>query len=114
MANDTSKFHYGEDHLTVGIALAIARQEVKGVLSSSAREAIKRSAAHVKTIANGDKAVYGINTGFGPLCTTQISKEETSTLQKNLLMSHAVGLGDPIADEIAKLMLILKVHALAK
>lgn len=114
MANDTSKFHYGEDHLTVGIALAIARKEVKGVLSSSAREAIKRSAAYVKTIANGDKAVYGINTGFGPLCTTQISKEETGTLQKNLLMSHAVGLGDPIADEIAKLMLILKVHALAK
>ncbi len=59
-------------------------------------------------------AVYGINTGFGPLCTTSISKEETKTLQSNILKSHSVGVGKPINTEIAKLMLILKVHALAK
>ncbi|WP_421765327.1 histidine ammonia-lyase [Ekhidna sp.] len=107
-------FHYGEDHLTVGKALSIANGELKGILSDQSRESIRASASHVKKIAEGDKAVYGINTGFGPLCTTRISKEETSTLQKNLLMSHAVGLGQPINNEIAKLMLILKVHALAK
>ncbi|WP_370087108.1 histidine ammonia-lyase [Ekhidna sp.] len=114
MATKSSVFHYGEDHLTAGIALSISRGHTKGILSSSSREAIRKSANDVKAIAEGDKAVYGINTGFGPLCTTQISKAETGTLQKNLLMSHAVGLGDPINDEIAKLMLILKVHALAK
>jgi len=114
MASKLSVFHYGEDHLTAGIALSIARGETRGLLTKRTREVINRSANEVKAIAEGDKAVYGINTGFGPLCTTQISKAETSTLQKNLLMSHAVGLGDPIADEIAKLMLVLKVHALAK
>ena len=114
MTRKLSEFQYGEDHLTASKALAIARGEMKGVLSSQTREKINKSAEDVKTIADGDRAVYGINTGFGPLCTTQISKEETSTLQKNLLMSHAVGLGDPIRDELAKLMMILKVHALAK
>lgn len=114
MATTPSVFNYGEDHLTSGIALSIAKGATKGVLSETAREAVRKSANDVKTIADGDMAVYGINTGFGPLCTTQISKTETGTLQKNLLMSHAVGLGDPIRDEIAKLMMILKVHALAK
>ncbi|MEQ8626095.1 histidine ammonia-lyase [Ekhidna sp.] len=114
MARVPDVFHYGEDHLTAGIALSISRGLTKGVLTEDTLKKIRRSADEVKTIADGDKAVYGINTGFGPLCTTQISKEETSTLQKNLLMSHAVGLGDPITDELAKLMMILKVHALAK
>ena len=110
----TSIFYYGESHLKITTALAIAQGKIKGILSNDTREKIRRSALAVKTIANGNKAVYGINTGFGPLCTTQISKEETGELQKNLLMSHAVGLGNPIRDEIAKLMLITKVHALAK
>lgn len=114
MTSQTSVFHYGEDHLTVGIALSIARGNTRGILTEKTRKEINRSANEVKTIAEGDKAVYGINTGFGPLCTTQISKKETSTLQKNLLMSHAVGLGNPISAELAKLMMILKVHALAK
>jgi histidine ammonia-lyase len=55
-----------------------------------------------------------INTGFGPLCTTLISPDQTKKLQENLLKSHAVGVGEAIPVEIAKLMLILKVHALAK
>lgn len=114
MAGYPAEFHYGEDHLTAGIALSIARGATKGVLSNAAREAVRASANHVKTIAEGSDAVYGINTGFGPLCTTQISKEETGKLQKNLLMSHAVGLGNPIDAEIGKIMMILKVHALAK
>lgn len=114
MASIPTEFYYGENHLTAGIALSIAKGTTKGILSGDARRRVNQSAATVKNIANGDKAVYGINTGFGPLCTTQISKDQTSELQKNLLMSHAVGLGDPIPIEIAKLMMILKVHALAK
>ena len=65
-------------------------------------------------IAAGEKAVYGINTGFGPLCSTKIDKEMTGKLQRNLLLSHSVGVGNPIPKEIAKLMMILKVHSLAQ
>ncbi len=114
MAKKLAVFRYGEDHLTARRALAITRGEGKGILSNHTRDKIRKSATNVKIIADGNKAVYGINTGFGSLCTTQVSKEETSKLQKNLLMSHAVGVGSPIRDEIAKLMLILKVHAVAK
>ncbi|MEQ9403540.1 MAG: histidine ammonia-lyase [Cyclobacteriaceae bacterium] len=107
-------FCYGEDHLTAGIALAIARGTIKGIITETARERIRKSGAVVAQIADGDKAVYGINTGFGPLCTTMISKEKTRILQRNILMSHAVGIGDPIPAEISKLMMILKVHALSR
>lgn len=68
----------------------------------------------VSNFAQGNAAVYGINTGFGPLCSTKISPDETAQLQHNLLMSHSVGVGRPIPKQTAKLMLILKVHALAQ
>ena len=108
------EFQYGQDKLTAGLALKIARGELRGVLTNQVREKVRKSSEIVETIAAGEKAVYGINTGFGPLCTTMISAEETRILQHNILMSHAVGLGEPIPHEIAKIMLILKVHALSQ
>lgn len=107
-------FNYGTDQLTVGIALKLARKEIKGVLSPETQEIIKASALAVANIAKGEKAVYGINTGFGPLCTSKISAADTQTLQENLLKSHAVGLGEPVPIEISKLMLVLKLQALAQ
>jgi histidine ammonia-lyase len=107
-------FEYGSGHLTSSTAIQIAKNKVKGILTQSTIEKIERSSNYVKNIASGDQPVYGINTGFGPLCTTQISPEETEKLQENLLKSHAVGVGDPIEDIIAKLMMILKVHALSQ
>src|SRR5205085_12286541 len=68
----------------------------------------------VKAIVNNHKTVYGINTGFGILSNTKISNEDTATLQHKLLQSHSVGVGDPVPVEIAKMMMITKVHALAK
>ena len=54
-------------------------------------------------IVKSDKTVYGINTGFGPLCDVKISEEETAQLQENLIISHSVGVGKPIAKELSKL-----------
>ncbi|MCK8520619.1 histidine ammonia-lyase [Aquimarina sp. D1M17] len=107
-------FLYGEDHLTAGISLQIAQGERKAIISKTARENIRNSQQVVSKIVEKGHPVYGINTGFGPLCTTKISKEETSILQDNILQSHSVGVGKPIDTEIAKLMLILKVHSLSK
>lgn len=107
-------FNFGEDHLTSGIALALAKGKTSGRISATARKKIKASQKIVANIVNEGHPVYGINTGFGPLCTTSISKEETKILQTNILKSHSVGVGKPIPMEIAKLMLILKVHSLAK
>ena len=107
-------FKLGEDWLTAGIAIAISEGKTKMVLSEERREKINASWAVVQQIVEKGLPVYGINTGFGPLCTTKISKQEAQLLQTNILKSHSVGVGTPIDVQIAKLMLILKAQALAK
>jgi histidine ammonia-lyase len=106
-------FQYGHDHLTPGIAIDLASGNRKGILSLAVRGKIQQNRDIIDTIIQNHEIVYGINTGFGPLCTTIISEEDTRTLQYNLLLSHSVGVGDPIPVDISKLMLILKVHSLA-
>ncbi|TDQ19415.1 histidine ammonia-lyase [Algoriphagus boseongensis] len=107
-------FRYGQDHLTASIALKLARKEIQGILSAETIEKVKASSEAVEKIAKGERIVYGINTGFGPLCTSKISASDTQTLQENLLKSHAVGVGEPVDLEISRLMLVLKAHALAQ
>ncbi len=107
-------FKLGIDHLTAGLALAIARGEEQIEITTDARESVKASEAIVDEIAAGSRTVYGINTGFGPLCDTKISPKDTKELQRKILLSHSVGTGEPISKELSKVMLILKVHALCK
>lgn len=107
-------FQFGQDLLTASIALKLANHQIKGILSKETITKINASSEAVAQIALGEKAVYGINTGFGPLCTTRISSNDTTTLQENLLKSHAVGVGEYIPEEISRLMLVLKIHALAQ
>ncbi len=109
-----SIFNYGTDHLSIGICLDIAAGKTKGVINADAEKAILASWREVEKIVHAQKPVYGINTGFGPLCDTRISEADTSLLQSNILKSHSVGVGNPIPQEIAKLMLITKVQALAQ
>ena len=66
----------------------------------------------VKKLANGDDAVYGINTGLGHLAGVKINKQELSDLQANLLMSHACGVGDPLPKETVRAMMALRINAL--
>ena len=107
------KFLYGEDQLTVGKSLKICSGEIHGTIGDHAKSKVKKCKEAVDQIVHDHKVVYGINTGFGPLCTTIISEEDTTTLQSNILQSHSVGLGDPISTDIAKLMMILKMHSLS-
>ena len=79
-----------------------------------AQTAFTQSQQAVQQIVDEGRTVYGVNTGFGILANTAISKEDTATLQYKILQSHSVGVGDPIPVEVAKLMLITKVHALAQ
>ncbi len=77
-------------------------------------ERIDASAALVdRVVARGD-AVYGINTGFGLLAQTRIPDDQLELLQRNLLLSHAAGIGDDLPDEVVRLALALKVNALAR
>lgn len=65
-------------------------------------------------VNNTDEVMYGINTGFGSLCNTVVDKSQLDQLQKNLILSHACGVGDEVPTEIVKLMLLLKAKGLAK
>jgi histidine ammonia-lyase len=80
------------------------RQEHKPV--SESRKIVENA------LLDGD-AHYGINTGFGVLANKRISDDELATLQKNILLSHACGMGDPVPPEVTRLMLQLKIHSLS-
>ncbi len=107
-------FEYGTGTLTIATAVDIASGGTKGILSDTTIKNIRASQQHVQDIVSGKKTVYGINTGFGILANTSISEEDTRTLQHKILQSHSVGVGDPIPVGVAKIMMITKVHALAK
>lgn len=107
-------YTYGVDFLSIENVLDILNHPHKAQLSEQSKQQILKSEENVQKIVASDRTVYGINTGFGPLCDTKISEEQTTQLQHNLLISHAVGVGKPIDKKISKLMMIAKVHALSK
>ena len=107
-------FKYGIDQLSVDKVIAIAKGELKATLTDEAISKVNECRRKVEVMANGFRAVYGVNTGFGPLCDVQITPEETSQLQENLLITHAVGVGNPIDKQLSKIMMITKVHALCQ
>lgn len=108
------KFFYGRDKLTVETAIALAQKGLQGVLHPQTADRIRESQHYVQNMADAGKTVYGITTGFGILANTKISEEETTTLQYKILQSHSVGVGEPVPEEIARLMLITKAHALGQ
>ena len=107
-------FQFGINTLTIRNVLAIANKSLSSSLSSEAIQKINTSEEHVKKIVASGETVYGINTGFGALADKKISEEDTRQLQYKILQSHSVGVGEDVPTEIAKLMLITKVHALSQ
>lgn len=105
---------YGISKLSYQDVLFIANNPAAASLTTAAKKQINKSHQHVLKIVSSNDTVYGINTGFGPLCDVKISEAETAQLQHNLIISHAVGVGKPIAKEIVKIMMICKIHALSK
>ncbi len=82
-------------------------------LSAEARRRIRSGRAYLERKLQAEEGTYyGINTGFGALCNVRISTEAIEQLQKNLLLSHAAGMGDPLLPELVRLMLLLKVKSL--
>ena len=83
-------------------------------LGADALAAVKRSHAYLlDRLKKSDAPIYGVNTGFGALHNTSIAKKDLAQLQKNLVMSHACGSGDPVPTGIVRAMLVLKVQNMA-
>ncbi|MGA0562288.1 histidine ammonia-lyase [Ancylobacter sp. VNQ12] len=83
-------------------------------LDPAARPVIARSAQAVAAILAKGQPVYGINTGFGKLATVRIADEDLATLQRNIVLSHAAGVGEPMPVPVARLMMALKLASLAQ
>ncbi len=87
-------------------------EEIK--LNDSLKTKINQSFNRTQKMAKDPKPIYGINTGVGPLCTKKINREDTKSLQRNLLLSHSVGVGNPISPELSRIMLLCKIKSLSR
>ncbi|MDP3432761.1 MAG: aromatic amino acid lyase, partial [Bacteroidota bacterium] len=112
----TREIHYiSPDHLTYPIIEQILEHSKMLVLSEESVALIEKSKAYLdRKMSETDGPLYGINTGFGALCNIEVSKDDLSKLQENLVISHACNLGPEIPSDVVRLMLLLKAHALAK
>jgi histidine ammonia-lyase len=100
------------------VTLAMLREVWEGPVTISLGRDAQRRVAEAnemidEVVAHGD-TVYGVNTGFGQLAQVRISKDELAHLQENLVRSHAVGVGEDLDDEIVRLIMLIKVIALAE
>ena len=100
--------------LTLDSLLALHRRLTPLAIDPQARPGILASAAVVQAAAAGDAPVYGVNTGFGKLANQRISTADLALLQLNLIRSHSVGVGEPLAAPVVRLMLALKAASLAR
>ena len=101
-------------HLTLDELQALHAGLQPLLLDPQALPGIRASAAVVQAAAAGDAPVYGVNTGFGKLASTRISSEDLATLQWNLIRSHSVGVGEPLAPAVVRLILALKAASLGR
>lgn len=90
------------------------RQDLPARLYESARGAVEASAAQVEAAVRGSEAVYGVNTGFGKLASVKIAAHDTARLQRNLILSHCSGVGEPTERGIVRLMMALKLLSLGR
>lgn len=84
------------------------------VLHPTSHAGIAAAQALVTQAANGDAAVYGVNTGFGKLASVKIAAKDVATLQRNLILSHCCGVGDPLDGATTRLMMVLKLLSLGR
>ena len=107
--------HYiSAETLTFARVNEIVTKGYKLALSDDAKARIQKCRDYLdKKMETQTTPIYGITTGFGSLCNHNISKEDLSTLQKNLVMSHACGTGEYVPKEIIRIMILLKVQSLS-
>lgn len=102
------------ENLTIQDVVRVAVMGEKVQLSSESIQKIQKSRKYVEQIIQRDDTVYGVTTGFGKFCNVIISPEDTRKLQLNLIRSHSVGVGEYFPVEVVRVMMLLRINALAK
>ena len=100
--------------LTLDQLVAVTRGGATVELSDDAKERIKASRRIVDKFVEEERVVYGVTTGFGKFAEVIIPEDETKELQKNLIMSHSCGVGNPLPEDVARGIMVLRANNLAK
>ena len=100
--------------LTVADVIKVARNFAEVGLSDSGRKQIIASREIVEKILASETPVYGISTGFGDFSRIFISKEKREKLQRNLILSHATGVGEYLPEDVVRAAMLLRANSLAK
>jgi histidine ammonia-lyase len=102
------------DTLTLEEVLAVSQGRARAELAPEAREGVRRARALVDARVEDGEAHYGINTGFGTLAEVRIERGDLERLQRNLVLSHAAGVGAPLPIPEARALMLLRANVLAK
>lgn len=113
-SEDMGQILLGGDPLSIEDLVAVARARRQVALSESAVPAVEKSRELVEDWLREGRVIYGITTGLGALSDISIPVEDTILLQKNALLSHAAGVGEPFPEEIVRGTMAVRVHDLAK
>jgi histidine ammonia-lyase len=108
------KFLLNGSNLTAGIAKEIVDSIAKIDITRGAKAAIIRSRNVIESWLKSGEVIYGVTTGFGEFKDVKIPMKDVETLQRNLIISHSAGVGEPLPKNIVRLMLLLRINSLAK
>ncbi len=101
-------------HVDLATLETLYRENGIAKLDQSCIKAMEQSAATLSAAAKGEASVYGVNTGFGKLANKKIAPDDVATLQRNLILSHCSGVGDPFDEATARLIMSLKLISLGR
>lgn len=102
------------ESLSITDVVSVARNYEEVELSPEARKRVMRCRDFVESLVAAEKVVYGVTTGFGAFDSVFISKEQSDKLQENLILSHSVGVGDPLPEDIVRATMLLRANSLSK
>jgi len=100
--------------LTIEAVIKVAREHWKVEVDETTLALIEESQKQVQHFVDEGRPVYGINTGFGKFAEQVITKDDTSLLQHNLIVSHACGVGNHFSEEVVRAMMLLRLNSLAQ
>ena len=102
------------ENLSIKDVVRVARQDMKVAIPEKVKDRVRRSREVLEDLVGRGQVIYGVNTGFGALSNIEISRQEISRLQSNLIRSHSSGVGDPLDSEVVRALMLLRVNTLVK
>jgi histidine ammonia-lyase len=100
--------------LTIDDIVSVARSGAQVKLSPKAKKKVQHAANFITKLIDSEEIIYGVTTGFGPFSEVVISEDKALALQRNLIISHAAGVGNPLSKEVVRAAMLLRANTLAK